>query len=203
MKRFSTPPLKDTVVYFGNKLKIRAGWSVWPKLIISAKWNKVTPEKGLLARARNWGAVSKFPNPNSVRKWVVWVELEVWSVRTKKFDKTFKAPWLYHDGGDVLLQMGTLGVVFWLVCQVSIASSLPVAQRSSSNQGKPESTDRISLLISCIITLGIMYQRRLLLTSSLLMVLYTEISELFLYIFSSRFWSVKSFITLRWIATTL
>ena len=36
----------------------------------------------------------------------------------------------------------------------------------------------------------------ILLTSSLLMVLYTEILELFLYIFSSRFWSVKSFKTL-------
>ena len=38
-----------------------------------------------------------------------------------------------------------------------------------------------------------MYQRRLLLISSLLMVLYTEISDqIFLYFFSSRFWSIKS-----------
>ena len=41
---------------------------------------------------------------------------------------------------------------------------------------------------------GIVYQRRLLLISSLLMVLYTEISDqTFLYISSSRFWSIKSF----------
>ena len=40
-------------------------------------------------------------------------------------------------------------------------------------------------------------QRRLLLISSLWMVLYTEISDqTFLYIFSSRFWSIKSFKTL-------
>ena len=46
-------------------------------------------------------------------------------------------------------------------------------------------------------TTGIVYQRRLLLISSLLMVLYTEISDqTFLYIFSSRFWSIKSFKTL-------
>ena len=44
---------------------------------------------------------------------------------------------------------------------------------------------------------SIVYQRRLLLISSLLMVLYTEISDqTFLYIFSSRFWSIKSFKTL-------
>ena len=43
----------------------------------------------------------------------------------------------------------------------------------------------------------IVYQRRLLQISSLLMVLYTEISDqTFLYIFSSRFWSIKSFKTL-------
>ena len=41
------------------------------------------------------------------------------------------------------------------------------------------------------------FQRRLLQISSLLMVLYTEISDqTFLYIFSSRFWSIKSFKTL-------
>ena len=44
---------------------------------------------------------------------------------------------------------------------------------------------------------SIVYQRRLLLISSLFMVLYTEISDqTFLYIFSSRFWSIKSFKTL-------
>ena len=46
----------------------------------------------------------------------------------------------------------------------------------------------------------IVHQRRLLLISSLLMMLYTEISNQtffsFLYIFSSRFWSIKSFQTL-------
>ena len=47
-------------------------------------------------------------------------------------------------------------------------------------------------------TFCIVYQRRLLLISSLLMVLYTEISDqTFLYIFSSRVWSIKSFVRMR------
>ena len=48
-----------------------------------------------------------------------------------------------------------------------------------------------------ILVHSIVYQWRLLQISSLLMVLYTEISDqTFLYIFSSRIWSIKSFKTL-------
>ena len=72
----------------------------------------------------------------------------------------------------------------------SLLSSFFCSHLSSFFCSHPSSV--CSLLFPLLLLLSLVYQRRLLLISSLLMVLYTEISDqTFLYIFSSRFWSIN------------